>query len=269
MSVETGFATFLISRVARSTALSIPRFRAIGFAPAATAFTPSRKMACASTVAVVVPSPATSLVFAATSRTICAPIFSIASLRSISFATVTPSLVIVGLPYFLSSTTFRPLGPRVTFTVSASLFTPRRIAARECPPKVICFAIIFTCSSRLCRISTPEKVQSKNDDCCYKQQVNQAVSNKASVKPDQPQQQQHYKNCPQHESYLLTSNCLESCCLRLNCANRTVCAVYHIRAILLREVVGVTPSFDMPVSVPATPSQNRLLAALHVDEDRK
>src|SRR6185369_1058073 len=101
----------------------------------------------------------------------------------------------VGLPYFLSSTTLRPFGPRVIFTVSASLFTPRRIAARECAPKVICFAIIL-----LCRVATPKKIQSKNDDRCYKQQVNQAVSNKASIKPDQPQQQQHYKNCPQHES---------------------------------------------------------------------
>jgi hypothetical protein len=35
-------------------ALSIPRFRSIGFMPAATAFRPSVMMACASTVAVVV-----------------------------------------------------------------------------------------------------------------------------------------------------------------------------------------------------------------------
>src|SRR5690349_19976275 len=203
MSVETGFATFLISRTARVTALSIPRFKAIGLAPAAIAFTPSRKIACASTVAVVVPSPATSLVFAATSRTICAPIFSIASKRSICLATVTQSLVMVGLPYFFSSTTLRPLGPRVVVTVSASLFTPRRIAARACPPNVICFAITFTCSSRLCWVSAPQKVQSKNVDRCYEQQVNQAVSNKASIKPNQPQQQQHYQNCPQHKSYLL------------------------------------------------------------------
>ena len=47
-----------------------------GFAPAATVFTPSRKMAWARTVAVVVPSPATSEVLEATSRTICAPMFS-------------------------------------------------------------------------------------------------------------------------------------------------------------------------------------------------
>src|SRR5690349_24465597 len=163
-------------------------------------------MAWARTVAVVVPSPATSLVFEATSRTICAPMFSIASLSSISFATVTPSLVIVGLPYFLSSTTLRPFGPSVIFTVSASLFTPRKIAARECSPKVICFAISLLVPRALCRVAAPEKVERKNDDRCYKQQVNQAVGNKASIKPNQPQQQQHYENRPQHESCLLTGN---------------------------------------------------------------
>ena len=57
-----------------STALSRPRFRSIGFIPAATAFRPSRIIAWASTVAV--PSPATSEVFDATSLTICAPMFS-------------------------------------------------------------------------------------------------------------------------------------------------------------------------------------------------
>src|SRR5713226_6118868 len=100
-------------------------------------------MACASTVAVVVPSPAMSEVLLATSRTICAPMFSRGSFRSISFATVTPSLVIVGDPNFLSSTTFRPFGPSVTFTASASWFTPRRIACRDCSPYTICFAIDF------------------------------------------------------------------------------------------------------------------------------
>jgi hypothetical protein len=103
-------------------------------APAATVLTPSRKIACASTVAVVVPSPATSEVFEATSFTICAPMFSIESLSSISFATVTPSFVIVGEPNFRSRTTLRPLGPSVILTASASWLTPRKIAARDSPP---------------------------------------------------------------------------------------------------------------------------------------
>src|SRR5688500_13189979 len=38
---------------------------------------------------------------------------------------VTPSLVMVGAPNFLSMTTLRPRGPRVTLTASASLSTPR------------------------------------------------------------------------------------------------------------------------------------------------
>ena len=49
---------------------SIPRLIDIGFAPAVTFFKPSFTMCCARTVAVVVPSPATSDVFDATSLTI-------------------------------------------------------------------------------------------------------------------------------------------------------------------------------------------------------
>src|ERR1051325_1264625 len=98
-------------------------------------------MAWARTVAVVVPSPATSLVLLATSRTICAPMFSRVSPSSISLATVTPSLVMTGEPNFLLITTLRPRGPSVTFTASANTFTPRRIAWRDSAPCTICFAI--------------------------------------------------------------------------------------------------------------------------------
>jgi len=125
-----GLESFLISAITASTALSMPRFRAMGLAPAVTFFMPSRTIAWASTVAVVVPSPATSEVLEATSLTIWAPMFSKRSSSSISLATVTPSLVMVGAPHFLSSTTFRPLGPRVTFTALASLSTPPMMARR-------------------------------------------------------------------------------------------------------------------------------------------
>src|SRR2546427_3126765 len=67
--------------------------------------------------------------------------FSSGSLSSISLATVTPSLVIVGDPNFLSRTTLRPFGPRVTLTASANWFTPRSTAWRDCSPYTICFAI--------------------------------------------------------------------------------------------------------------------------------
>ena len=89
----------------------MPFFRLIGLAPAATLRRPSRTIAQASTVAVVVPSPATSSVFLATSLTSSAPIFSYGSSSSISLAMDTPSLVIVGAPHFFSSTTLRPFGP--------------------------------------------------------------------------------------------------------------------------------------------------------------
>src|SRR6185295_15306347 len=98
-------------------------------------------MAWARTVAVVVPSPATSDVLLATSRTSWAPMFSLGSSSSISLATVTPSLVLVGEPNFFSRTTLRPRGPRVTFTASASLLTPRRIAWRASSLYVIRLAI--------------------------------------------------------------------------------------------------------------------------------
>ena len=96
--VVHGLLIFFNSSTTALTALSMPRFKSIGFMPAATYFMPSAMMDCASTVAVVVPSPATSEVFDATSFTICAPMFSNLSLSSISFATETPSLVIVGAP---------------------------------------------------------------------------------------------------------------------------------------------------------------------------
>ncbi len=119
-----------MASVAAATALSMPRLRPMGEAPAATLRRPSFTSAWASTVAVVVPSPATSLVLVATSLTSCAPMFSNWSSISTSRAIETPSLVMVGAPNFLSRTTLRPLGPSVTLTVSASWLTPASRALR-------------------------------------------------------------------------------------------------------------------------------------------
>ena len=102
----------------------MPRLSDIGFAPAATLRRPSFTIAWASTVAVVVPSPATSSVFLATSLTSSAPIFSIGSSSSISLAIETPSFVIVGAPHFFSRTTLRPFGPSVILTAFASWSMP-------------------------------------------------------------------------------------------------------------------------------------------------
>ena len=90
-------------------------------------------MAWASTVAVVVPSPATSLVLVATSLASWAPMFSYGLVSSISRAIVTPSLVIVGAPNFLSMTTLRPFGPSVTLTALARASTPRSSDWRASP----------------------------------------------------------------------------------------------------------------------------------------
>jgi hypothetical protein len=139
-ALSTVCTIFCISLTAVSTAASMPRLMRSGLLPAVTFRRPSRMMACARTVAVVVPSPAMSFVLDATSLTSCAPMFSNVSGSSISLAIVTPSLVIVGLPNFLSRTTLRPLGPRVTFTASARMFAPRSSARRAFSSNTSCFA---------------------------------------------------------------------------------------------------------------------------------
>src|ERR1700678_4167311 len=133
---STFLARFSMSRMTAATAMSMPRLRSIGFMPAATDLSPSFMIEAVSTVAVVVPSPALSLVFWATSRTIWAPMFSNLSSSSISFATVTPSLVMRGAPNDLSSTTLRPLGPSVTFTALLRMSTPRSILSRASTPNL-------------------------------------------------------------------------------------------------------------------------------------
>src|SRR4051794_39728841 len=121
---STGRAMRFSSSTRHAVASSIPRRSSIGFTPSSRASMPSRTMAWASSVAVVVPSPVRSLVLLATSRTSCAPMFLNWSESSISRAIVTPSLVIVGAPVSRSRTTLRPFGPNVTFTVLASSSTP-------------------------------------------------------------------------------------------------------------------------------------------------
>src|ERR1700758_1549806 len=139
----TFFEFFSRSATTCSTARSIPRFRSIGFMPAATDLAPSRTIAATSTVAVVVPSPAASADFDATSRTIWAPMFSNLSSSSISLATVTPSLVMRGAPNDLSRTTLRPFGPSVTLTALLRMSTPRRMRSRASTPNLTSLADIF------------------------------------------------------------------------------------------------------------------------------
>ena len=131
-----------IHSTAFSVALCIPLRSMIGLAPDSSCFIPAFTIDCASNVAVVVPSPATSFVFVATSLTSCAPIFSKPSSSSTSFAIVTPSFVISGAPKDLSNTTFLPFGPNVTFTVSASWLTPDSNASLASAPYLISFAIL-------------------------------------------------------------------------------------------------------------------------------
>src|ERR1044072_155232 len=145
----TFFEFFLRSSTIASTARSMPRLRSIGFMPAATAFEPSLTIAAARTVAVVVPSPAMPEVFEATSRTICAPMFSNLSSSSISLATVTPSLVTRGAPKLLSSTTLRPFGPSVTFTALLRMSTPRNILSRASTENLTSLAALAVVSEMM------------------------------------------------------------------------------------------------------------------------
>ena len=149
--LETGTELDFRASTAVATAASIPRRIPIGLAPAVTFLIPSRTIACVKTVAVVVPSPAISLVFEATSDTSLAPMFSKWSSSSISLAMVTPSLVIRGEPKDFSKTTLRPLGPKVTLTVFAKMSTPRTILLLASAENLISFAILLFLSSTLTR----------------------------------------------------------------------------------------------------------------------
>mmetsp|Transcript_3352 Transcript_3352/g.15497 ORF Transcript_3352/g.15497 Transcript_3352/m.15497 type:complete len:385 (-) Transcript_3352:353-1507(-) len=138
--VEMSLALLLSSATTLSTAAWIPRRRSMGFMPAATDLHPSLKMALVSTVAVVVPSPATSLVADATCFTRLAPRFMNLSENSMFLATVTPSFVILGAPKLCSMTTLRPLGPMVTCTASASWSQPWSIMALDSTPNLTSLA---------------------------------------------------------------------------------------------------------------------------------
>ena len=132
---------FFSSSTASLAAASMPWRTIMAFAPSAVRFNPSCTIACVRTTAVVVPSPALSLVLDATSFTIEAPIFSNLSSRVISLAIVTPSFVIVGEPQERSRATLRPRGPRVTLTAPATMSTPRFRALRTVSSKITFFAI--------------------------------------------------------------------------------------------------------------------------------
>merc|ERR1719464_1769795 len=121
-------------------AFSSPLRISTGLAPWATLSIPLCAMARARTVAVVVPSPASSLVLLATSWTSLAPTFWNLSWSSTALATVTPSLVILGPPQEDSMTTFLPLGPMVTLTASAKTFTPAIISSLTVRPNLTSLA---------------------------------------------------------------------------------------------------------------------------------
>src|SRR2546423_3624570 len=76
--------------------------------------------------------------------------FSNWSLRWISRAMVTPSLVTTGDPVIFSRMTLRPLGPRVDLTASASWSTPAVSRARASAPKRSSLAMCSSYSLGVC-----------------------------------------------------------------------------------------------------------------------
>ena len=117
-----------------STAFLIPFLNKIGLAPVVKHLSPSLKIFSAKTVAVVVPSPAISLVFVHAPLRICTPVSSTSSAITISLAIVTPSLVTIGVFFMWSTITFLPFGPRVIFTAFARVSTPLKRAVLASSP---------------------------------------------------------------------------------------------------------------------------------------
>jgi hypothetical protein len=100
-------------------------------------------IASARTTVVVVQSHASLLVFSAASLIMLAQIFSVFHSKSISFATVTQSLVTIGPQKLLSRITFLHLGPIVTFTASETISIPAKISFLASSQYLICFAIFL------------------------------------------------------------------------------------------------------------------------------
>mmetsp|Transcript_38045 Transcript_38045/g.89058 ORF Transcript_38045/g.89058 Transcript_38045/m.89058 type:complete len:369 (+) Transcript_38045:784-1890(+) len=94
--VDTGIAASRILDTKNGAALSRPLRSAMALAPADTYFRPRCTIACVSTVAVVVPSPARESVLDAACSSRLTPIFSIGSASCTSEAMVTPSLTTRG-----------------------------------------------------------------------------------------------------------------------------------------------------------------------------
>src|SRR5438874_4785542 len=93
--------------------------------------------------------------------------FSYGSESSISSATVTPSLVTLGLPQPLSSTALRPRGPRVERTARASLLTPVSSFCRASSLYASCLAAIHTSPFDLTGLGPLPRVNAEKEGFHY------------------------------------------------------------------------------------------------------
>ena len=125
---------FLVDLAAILDGLLDAALERIGLAPAATVFRPSLKMASARTVAVVVPSPATSQVLEATSRTIWAPMFSMRVLQLDFLGDGDAVFGDGGRAEGFFEDDVAALGAERDFDRVGEMLTPRRIAWRDSSP---------------------------------------------------------------------------------------------------------------------------------------
>mmetsp|Transcript_33250 Transcript_33250/g.99222 ORF Transcript_33250/g.99222 Transcript_33250/m.99222 type:complete len:496 (+) Transcript_33250:367-1854(+) len=142
--VVTGSASSRILAEKKAAAFSSPFCSATALWPDEVSRIPSRMMACVSTVAVVVPSPARESVCDAACSSSLTPTFSGIDSRFTSPAMVTPSFTTAGILPVGRMTTLRPRGPMVTLTASATLFTPAISASRASPAYSTFRAIMAT-----------------------------------------------------------------------------------------------------------------------------
>mmetsp|Transcript_60042 Transcript_60042/g.110000 ORF Transcript_60042/g.110000 Transcript_60042/m.110000 type:complete len:251 (-) Transcript_60042:335-1087(-) len=128
--VVTGIAILRIFSIKKAAALTRPRCTATELAPFSMNLMPALHIACVSTAAVVVPSPARSSVCEHACKRSLTPTSSSGLSTETLPAMETPSLMITGICFSSEITTFRPRGPRVTLTASATLSTPSKSAVR-------------------------------------------------------------------------------------------------------------------------------------------
>ena len=178
------FRLILLSSVTTAAvAISMPRRTSMGFIPAATAFVPSRTIDCASTVAVV-RSVASDIIGLAghLAHHLGAHVFETCPKARFLLRRSRRPWVVRGAPNDLSSTTLRPLGPRVTLTALARTSTPRSMRSRASPENLTSLGR-HVCEFLLCGMTGPGLGQDSHDVGLFDDDVFLAIHLDFSARP--------------------------------------------------------------------------------------